>query len=144
LGRTENRKQPDSGFRALPSQVGSAGLLRGRLPAAGGRSNRAHPDSRLFGSVITAWVVAAALALAVVGLSVAWAVGNSAPAGLRAPIVSPRPSCTRDCADAAHTGVIGVSGGNPAPLRGNFGPGRRRDGDERRLGLVHGDGRFRA
>jgi hypothetical protein len=57
--------------------------------------------------VITAWIVAAALALAVVGLSVALAVGNSAPAGLRAPIVRPAP-------------VAPGSAGNRSPFGGNF------------------------
>jgi hypothetical protein len=56
--------------------------------AAPNRRSRTH---RLFASALTAWIVAALLALAVVGLSVALALGNTSPTVFRSPIARPTP-----------------------------------------------------
>jgi hypothetical protein len=85
-------------------------------PAAAAAPSGRSRSARLFGSVITAWIVAAALALAVVGLSVALAVGNSAPAGLRAPIVRPAPVAP----GSVPTPVAPGSAGNRSPFGGSF------------------------
>jgi hypothetical protein len=82
-------EQPDStsGTADQPGPPGEYSWAPPATPAPNGRS-RTH---RLFASALTAWIVAALLALAVVGLSVALALGNTSPTTFRPPIGRPTP-----------------------------------------------------
>jgi hypothetical protein len=75
-----------------PGEHGSGGEYSWAPPRSAAAPNGRGQAHRLFASAITAWIVAALLALAVVGLSVALAVGNSSPTAVRPPVVRPAPA----------------------------------------------------
>ena len=72
-----------------PGEHGSGGEYSWAPPRSAAAPNGRSRAHRLFASAITAWVVAALLALAVVGLSVALALGNPSPTVVRPPVVRP-------------------------------------------------------
>jgi hypothetical protein len=97
-------------------QPGAPGGYSWAPPATAAPNGRSRTH-RLFASAITAWIVAAVLALAVVGLSVALAVGNSSPTGSSAPIVRPAPVAP----GTVPTPVAPGSPGNRSPFGGKLG-----------------------
>jgi hypothetical protein len=74
-----------------PDQPGSAGGYSWAPPASAATPNDRSRAHRLLASATTAWVVAALLALAVVGLSVALALGNTSQTVFRPPFARPTP-----------------------------------------------------
>jgi len=111
---TENEQPgPVPGTTVAP---GAQPEYRWAPPAAAAAPSGRSRTVRLLASAVTAWIVAAVLALAVVGLSVALALGNSAPAGLQAPIVRPAPVAP----EPSPSPVAPGSPGNRSPFGGNF------------------------
>jgi hypothetical protein len=111
----------------VPDQPGPQPVYAWAPPASAATQNSRGRAHRLFASPVTAWVVAALLALAVVGLSVALALGNASPAGYRSPItptpVSPQPTPVGPGNRAPFGGIgsLGVAGTVTSVGSGSFG-----------------------
>jgi hypothetical protein len=106
-------EQPDAAV-AAPAPPGAQPELRWAPPASVAVASGRGRTARLFASALTAWIVAGVLALAVVGLSVALALGNSGPIRF-APIVRPAPA-----PGTVPTPVTPGSSPNPSPFGGRL------------------------